>query len=90
MALDLGPPERLRALAVRLAARSGRRLDDASPYVDARLPGGTRLHAVLAPVAVGGTLLSLRVPPRRTWSLPALVACGTRAARAGTSCSTPS
>ena len=77
VALDLGPPERLRALAVRLAARSGRRLDDASPYVDARLPGGTRLHAVLAPVAVGGTLLSLRVPPRRTWSLPALVACRT-------------
>jgi len=77
VAVDLGGPERLRALAVRLAARSGRRLDDASPYVDARLPGGTRLHAVLAPVAVGGTLVSLRVPPRRSFSLPELVACGT-------------
>jgi pilus assembly protein CpaF len=77
VAVDLGGPERLRALAVRLAARSGRRLDDASPYVDARLPGGTRLHAVLAPVAVGGTLLSLRVPPRRSFSLPELVARGT-------------
>ncbi len=75
--LDLGPPERLRALAVRLAARSGRRLDDASPYVDARLPGGTRLHAVLPPVAVEGTLLSLRVPPRRTFSLDDLCDRGT-------------
>jgi pilus assembly protein CpaF len=74
--VDLGGPERLRALAVRLAARSGRRLDDASPYVDARLPGGTRLHAVLAPVAVGGTLLSLRVPPRRSFTLAELAARG--------------
>jgi pilus assembly protein CpaF len=74
--LDLGPPERLRALAVRLAARSGRRLDDAAPYVDARLPGGVRLHAVLAPLAVDGTVLSLRVPPRRGFTLPELVGLG--------------
>ena len=39
---------------------AGRRLDDASPYVDAALPDGTRLHAVLPPVAVGRPCLSLR------------------------------
>jgi pilus assembly protein CpaF len=51
----------VRRLAQRLALSAGRRLDDASPYVDARLPGsGVRLHAVLAPVAADGTCLSLR------------------------------
>ncbi len=50
----------VRALAVRLASLAGRRLDDASPAVDARLPDGTRLHAVLPPIADGCTLLSLR------------------------------
>ncbi len=40
----------VRRLAQRLAAVAGRRLDDARPWVDARLPDGTRLHAVLPPV----------------------------------------
>lgn len=52
----------VRRLAQRLAALGGRRLDDASPAVDVRLPDGTRCHAVLAPVARPGTLISLRVP----------------------------
>lgn len=67
----------VRRLAVRLVAPSGRRLDDAQPWCDARLPGGARLHAVLAPVAVGGTLLSLRVPRRTVFTLAELEACGT-------------
>ena len=48
-------------LARRLATAAGKRLDDAHPHVDARLADGTRLHAVLAPVAASGTCLSLRV-----------------------------
>nr|WP_245740681.1 TadA family conjugal transfer-associated ATPase [Nonomuraea maritima] len=67
----------VRRLAQRLATAAGRRLDDASPYVDARLPGGVRLHAVLPPVASGGTCISLRLPPRRTFTLTDLVAAGT-------------
>ncbi len=59
--LSLGGEVSVRALAVRLAAASGRRLDAASPFVDARLPGGLRMHAVLAPVAPEGTCLSFRV-----------------------------
>jgi len=66
----------VRRLAVRLAAPSGRRLDDAQPWVDARLANGVRLHAVLPPVAPGGTCLSLRVPRRRVFSLAELVAAG--------------
>ncbi|GHH71725.1 hypothetical protein GCM10017673_25640 [Streptosporangium violaceochromogenes] len=67
----------VRRLAQRLASAAGRRLDDACPYVDARLTGGVRLHAVLPPVAPGGTCLSLRLPPRRTFTLTDLVQAGT-------------
>ena len=48
-------------LARRLASAAGRRLDEAQPYVDAQLPGGIRLHAVLPPIASDGTCVSLRV-----------------------------
>lgn len=67
----------VRRLAQRLAAVAGRRLDDARPWVDARLPGGTRMHAVLPPVAVESTCLSLRVARHRAFSLEELVAAGT-------------
>ena len=77
--LDLRVPgeDRVRALAVRLAGGAGRRLDEASPFVDARLPDGTRLHAVLPPLAPDGTHLSLRVPAVRRLALADLVAAGT-------------
>jgi pilus assembly protein CpaF len=67
----------VRRLAQRLTAPSGRRLDDAQPWVDARLPDGVRLHAVLPPLAPAGTCLSLRVPRRRVFTMAELVAAGT-------------
>ena len=76
-AVRFADDEAVRRLAQRLAAQAGRRLDDASPWVDARLPDGTRLHAVLAPLARPGTLVSLRVPARRSFTLEQLVAAGT-------------
>jgi pilus assembly protein CpaF len=66
----------VRRLAQRLASSAGRRLDDASPYVDARLPSGVRFHAVLPPVAPDGPAISLRVPARVAFSLDDLVSCG--------------
>jgi pilus assembly protein CpaF len=66
--------EAVRRLAQRLAASGGRRLDDATPHVDVRLRDGTRFHAVLAPLARPGTVLSLRVPHRRVLSLDDLLA----------------
>ncbi|MEV5655003.1 TadA family conjugal transfer-associated ATPase [Streptomyces sp. NPDC052291] len=67
----------VRRLAQRLAAVAGRRLDDARPWVDARLPDGTRMHAVLPPVSVGSTCLSLRVVRPRAFALTELVEAGT-------------
>ncbi len=71
-----GDEAAVRRLAQRLAAQAGRRLDDAAPWVDARLPDGTRLHAVLPPVSVAGTTISLRIPARRSFGLDDLVASG--------------
>lgn len=67
----------VRRLAQRLAAVAGRRLDDARPWVDARMPDGTRLHAVLPPVSVGSACLSLRVVRPRAFTLEELVEAGT-------------
>jgi pilus assembly protein CpaF len=44
----------------RIVSRVGRRIDESSPLVDARLADGTRVNAVLEPVALGGASLSLR------------------------------
>ena len=62
----------IRRLASRLAAQAGRRLDDAAPFVDAVLPDGTRLHAILPPLAAHPTL-SLRVLARRRLAMAELV-----------------
>ncbi|MDX6300747.1 MAG: pilus assembly protein CpaF [Nocardioidaceae bacterium] len=67
----------VRRLAQRLAGSVGRRLDDATPYADLRLPDGTRFHAVLAPLARPGTVISLRVPRARVFTLEELVELGT-------------
>ena len=65
----------VRLLAVRLASQAGRRLDDAAPFVDAALPDGTRLHAILPPL-VAHPAISLRVLGRRRLSVTQLVELG--------------
>jgi pilus assembly protein CpaF len=44
----------------KIVSRVGRRVDESSPMVDARLPDGSRVNAVISPVAVDGPLLSIR------------------------------
>ena len=44
----------------RIVSGVGRRVDDSSPMVDARLPDGSRVNAIIAPLAVDGPLLSIR------------------------------
>ncbi|WP_018788803.1 TadA family conjugal transfer-associated ATPase [Micromonospora sp. CNB394] len=77
VAVPLGTLDDVRRLAQRLTAAAGRRLDDASPCADARLPDGTRLHAVLPPVATDGPYLSLRTFRQRPFTLDELVDGGT-------------
>ncbi|MEU4565741.1 TadA family conjugal transfer-associated ATPase [Micromonospora sp. NPDC023956] len=77
VAVPVGTGDDVRRLAQRLAAGAGRRLDDGSPFADARLADGTRLHAVLPPVATSGPYLSLRTFRQRPFTLDELVDHGT-------------
>ncbi|MBM7517235.1 TadA family conjugal transfer-associated ATPase [Nocardioides nitrophenolicus] len=72
----LASEESCRRLAQRLVAGGGRRLDDAAPWADVRLPDGTRCHALLAPLAQPGTAISLRIPRRGGFGLAELHAAG--------------
>lgn len=66
----------LRALAVRLVAGGGRRLDESSPCVDVKLAAGYRIHAVLPPISTTGTLLSIRIKRKTAFTLEQMVAAG--------------
>ncbi len=65
------------ALCQRIAARAGRRVDQASPICDARLPDGSRVNIVFPPVAVDGPVLTIRKFPRQRPALCDLTANGT-------------
>jgi pilus assembly protein CpaF len=50
----------LRRTIDKIVGRVGRRIDEASPLVDARLPDGSRVNAVIAPIALDGAMLTIR------------------------------
>jgi pilus assembly protein CpaF len=50
----------LRRTIDKIVGRVGRRVDEASPMVDARLPDGSRVNAIIPPLAVDGSLLTIR------------------------------
>jgi len=75
--------EAVRQLGVRLAASVGRRLDDGSPFVDARLPNGVRFHAILAGIADPGTCLSFRIPVKKHVDMAAWERSGAVDAQSG-------
>ncbi len=69
--------EHLRRLIERIASQVGRRIDEASPMVDARLPDGSRVNAIIAPLAVDGPVLTVRKFSRRALTSADLVDIGT-------------
>jgi len=68
------PAGEARDLAVRLIARGGRHVDEATPCVDVRLGVGVRVHVVLPPVATGGPVISIRLQRERPISFDDLIA----------------
>jgi pilus assembly protein CpaF len=59
-AIEFKDNQHLLRIIERVVSRVGRRIDDSSPMVDARLPDGSRVNAVIPPLAVDGPLLSIR------------------------------
>jgi pilus assembly protein CpaF len=60
----------------RIVSQVGRRVDEASPMVDARLPDGSRINAIIPPLALDGPSLSIRRFGRRRYDIEALVENG--------------
>jgi pilus assembly protein CpaF len=71
-----GEAELLHAIE-RILAPLGRRVDEASPLCDARLPDGSRVHAVIPPLSLSGPCLTIRRFRREGFGLRDLVARGT-------------
>src|ERR1700732_2302256 len=57
----------------RIVSQVGRRVDESSPMVDARLPDGSRINAIIPPLALGGTSVSIRRFGKRRYSIDDLV-----------------
>ncbi|MBD3676080.1 MAG: CpaF family protein [Planctomycetaceae bacterium] len=58
--INFNDEEHLRAVLDRIVSRVGRRVDETTPMVDARLPDGSRLNAIIPPLALDGTSLTIR------------------------------
>ncbi len=68
--------DQIRQVIVRIAASVGRRIDESSPMVDARLADGSRVNAVIPPLAVDGPVLTIRKFSADTLTAEDLVAYG--------------
>jgi pilus assembly protein CpaF len=68
--------DQVRVLIDRIIAPLGRRIDESSPMVDARLPQGHRVNAVISPIAPDGPLVTIRAFTRHAMTLEELVTLG--------------
>jgi|tagenome__1003787_1003787.scaffolds.fasta_scaffold20935592_2 pilus assembly protein CpaF len=67
----------------RIVSLVGRRIDESSPLVDARLPDGSRVNAIIPPLSLNGPSLTIRKFARDPFTIDDLVAMGTLSAKAG-------
>ncbi|HKY13761.1 MAG TPA: CpaF family protein, partial [Microthrixaceae bacterium] len=65
--------EHLRRVIDRIVSAVGRRIDESSPMVDARLPDGSRVNAILPPLAVDGPMLTIRKFSRKGFAVEDLL-----------------
>ncbi|MSW80656.1 MAG: CpaF family protein [Actinobacteria bacterium] len=75
--LRFSDEKHLRQAIDRIVSRVGRRVDEASPMVDARLPDGSRVNAVVPPIAVDGSSLTIRKFAREPYTAFDLITLGT-------------
>src|SRR5213078_2180283 len=69
--------DHLRRIIDKIVAQVGRRIDEATPMVDARLPDGSRVNAVIHPLAIGGPFLTIRKFARDQYQIDDLIRFGT-------------
>jgi pilus assembly protein CpaF len=66
----------LRRIISKIVAQVGRRIDEASPMVDARLPDGSRINATIPPLSLSGALLTIRKFSKERLDMDALISRG--------------
>jgi len=76
--------ERVRAVIERIVTPLGRRIDESSPLVDARLKDGSRVNAVIRPLALRGSAITIRKFARTPLTLEKLVSFGALTTQMGT------
>ncbi len=69
--------ESVRSVLERIVAPLGRRVNESSPMLDARLADGSRVNAVIPPLAIRGTCITIRKFPQRRWGRDDLLRFGT-------------
>src|ERR671937_985847 len=67
----------LRRIINKMVAQVGRRIDESSPMVDARLPDGSRVNAVIAPLSLTGPLITIRKFAQKRFDLEEMTRIGT-------------
>ena len=72
--------DHITTIAQKIAARIGRRIDESSPMVDARLPDGSRVNVILPPLALDSPCISIRKFSRQRLDFAAMVSNGTMSA----------
>ncbi|MBV9041854.1 MAG: CpaF family protein, partial [Acidimicrobiia bacterium] len=72
--------DHLRRIIDKIVAQVGRRIDEATPMVDARLPDGSRVNAVVHPLAIGGPFMTIRKFATDPYTVEDLIGFGTMSA----------
>ena len=72
--------QHLRRIIDKIVAQVGRRIDEATPLCDARLPDGSRVNAVIHPLAIGGPFLTIRKFSKDPFQIDDLIRFGTLSA----------
>ena len=76
-ALRFSDDSQLRRIITKMVGQIGRRIDESSPMVDARLPDGSRVNAIIPPLSLSGPLLTIRRFAKERFDLEELVTVGT-------------
>jgi pilus assembly protein CpaF len=76
-ALRFNDDSHLRRIINKMVAQIGRRIDESSPMVDARLPDGSRVNAVIPPLSLSGPIVTIRKFHQKRYDLDELVRIGT-------------
>jgi pilus assembly protein CpaF len=82
-AMTFADASHLRRIITKMVGQIGRRIDESSPLVDARLPDGSRVNAIIPPLSLSGPLLTIRKFAQNRFAMSELIEIDTLSKEAG-------